>query len=532
MHRRQFLELAAAFGAAGALRGADTSALRVEYAVEAKQLSAIVPAPFEASTEPRARVEWAGDRAWFLVSVRRGERSGWLVLRGWTQDERTLRVAREGLGLAFFPGTVQLTDRTAEIRRDSRTLVRVDYGQPAVGGETTDSAEELFAVDFRPPSDWTREALEYGATLAVERPAAAWRRLGSAAIELPDASPDDPVVELDPAGDVTAWISSNVGDSMDAWSVTGEEAAVDAASLPLRYGRPKTGERSWLPPGWRQTSSAWTLSAGEAEKVRARERMRLAPLELIEIDAMISQETHRELLPPVCATGGRPMIKLLGIRSGGADIAARPFTEVWLLAFAMAGNRAGWYAVSHIVSAGADEVYGREAFGYPTKRGAPDVLVTPADFSLTVERRGREVAYAGGVFQGFATGTTLLQAGIFGLRAERGGDSAELVYQHWHYQGRRQRVDPKSLTLELSPAPATDAAVVTDPWHELGPIRPFAAVVLDSGGIQRSPAQVVAAVDDFEDYYRERGDGVLPWEPLPADPMQPSLKRTAPATRS
>ena len=99
-------------------------------------------------------------------------------------------------------------------------------------------------------------------------------------------------------------------------------------------------------------------------------------------------------------------------------------------------------------------------------------------------------------------------------------------------QGRRQRVDPKSLTLELSASPAEGASIVTDPWHELGPIRPFAAVVLDSGGIQRSPGQVVGAVDDFEDYYRERGDGVLPWEPTPAEPVQPKLKTTAPATRT
>lgn len=206
------------------------------------------------------------------------------------------------------------------------------------------------------------------------------------------------------------------------------------------------------------------------------------------------------------------MVKILGLRSDGADISAAPFTEAWLLAFAIVANRPAWYAVSHIVTAGGDEVVGRETFGYPTKRGEPEVVVTPFDFSLTVQRRGREVVYAAGAVQGFSTGTTLLQNGVVGLRASRAGRAAELVYQHWHYQGLRRRVDPKSLVLDLSSKAAEEGGVATDPWFELGPIRPYAAMVIDGGGMQRAPGETIATVEDFEPYYRERGDGLLPWE--------------------
>src|SRR5690606_23230927 len=102
----------------------------------------------------------------------------------------------------------------------------------------------------------------------------------------------------------------------------------------------------------------------------------LGPMEICELDIMVAQEAHEAMLPPVLRSGGRPMLKIMGLRVHESMLSPEPFQEVWLFAFAIAGGRAGWYAVSHITDPQGDSSHGREAFGYPTKLGSPEIIAT------------------------------------------------------------------------------------------------------------------------------------------------------------
>jgi hypothetical protein len=140
---------------------------------------------------------------------------------------------------------------------------------------------------------------------------------------------------------------------------------------------------------------------------------------------------------------------------------------------------------------------------------------------VSCRRNGRELVYADGAFDGFVTGTSLSQLSIVSLQARPGGDSARLVYQQWYYQGRRNRINPSSLALGFA---APDDPDALDPWHELNPAQLNGAAVYDSAVMQRSPGEVLAEVEDFQPYYRERCDGILPWDPAPLGNVPPTLR--------
>jgi hypothetical protein len=268
-------------------------------------------------------------------------------------------------------------------------------------------------------------------------------------------------------------------------------------------------------------------------RLEQRREILLDSLEVVEIDAMISTEAHEALVPPICRTAGRPMIKLLGLRVGASALSPVPFSELWLFAFTITANRMAWYAVSHIVGEGGDLTFGRDVFGYPSKSGESDILVTPVNFSLAARRMGREIVFADGSFHGFSTGTSLAQLPMVSLRAEPGGAGAELVYQMWTFQGRRNRVDPGGFQMGFPDGPAPGIELKPDPWYELGAVQPAGVSVMENAVMQRAPAEVVAELPGFEEFYRERCDGVLPWEPRPGKLQQPTLRaRRGPGTSS
>ena len=301
------------------------------------------------------------------------------------------------------------------------------------------------------------------------------------------------------------------------------DAEALAAWAPLRFDRPVERERFWMPAGWREETSAFRLSEDEIERYQQRREILLDPMEVVEIDAMISQEAHEALVPPVCRTAGRPMIKILGLRVGASALSPVPFSELWLFAFTITANRMAWYAVSHIVGPGGDLTFGRDVYGYPSKAGDPDIVVTPVDFSLSARRLGREIVYADGPFRGFSTGTSLAQLPMASLRAKPGGGGAELVYQMWTFQGRRNRVDPGNFQMGLPDGAAPGLDLKPDPWYELGAPQPAMLSVMENAVMQRAPGEVVGEVPNFEEFYRERCDGVLPWEARPAELKQPTL---------
>ena len=127
------------------------------------------------------------------------------------------------------------------------------------------------------------------------------------------------------------------------------------------------------------------------------------------------------------------------------------------------------------------------------------------------------------------------QLPVLGLRRTRTGPSGtpigEIVAQPWHFQGRHFTVDRSSVQVAL-PEPADDAAI-TDPWFEFNPVRVAAISVVTNATMQRSPGRIVAPVPNFESYYRERCDGIIPGiDPLSASTVPTFGVIREPVTRS
>jgi hypothetical protein len=224
------------------------------------------------------------------------------------------------------------------------------------------------------------------------------------------------------------------------------------------------------------------------------------------------REIHSETLPPQFTPGLR--LRMLALRVDAGDLSPQPFQEVWLFSYGLLEKERVWYALSHIVTSGGDVTFGRETFGYPSRLGEVEVVATPTNFSVLGRRHGRDLVYAEGWQQGFSTGTSLLQMRVAGLRAGPFGSTqpvgGELIVQPWHFQGQLSQVLPESIGFEF-PEPQSRNGV-TDPWFEFNPVRVAAVSVMHYGSMQREPGQTVAQWPDFQPFYRERCDGILPGE--------------------
>jgi len=552
--RRDFLRLAAAgvLWPASAAEGEPAVRLTLRFRTDAERLSRVLPPPLEAD-EPVVRVDAVipAHAAKALVSVsveaRFGDRAGRFPLIAWTNDERTRVAAREAHDLNVRAAEVRVNRQDGRLRiaveRAGKVLCEIEAPKSeAVDSKTGDfesTTETLFAFRTGLRPDWTVGLLDdrpvewqalsatvpLGEAIDVEQVRLAWgeaSRLEPVA-ELPiEDIFDARVVRLDSAPDPAELRAEKLGESNPA------ELAPWAF---LRYGRPLFDGRLAGPRA--EGASDWRLGEGEIEKHQARKELVLNPLELVEVEALIDADIYASLLPEPCRPLSRPSVKLVGLRVNRSDFSDQPFSEIWLLTFCLIGGQAAWYALSHIVGPGGDVVFGREVFGYPSKRGEPEVVVSPVDFSLSVRRGGRELAYAAGGFRGFSTGVSLARLAIAGLRLDPGRDGeprgGELVAQMWHYQGRRHRIAPGGLQFEFPEPP--EGAAPNDPWHKLGRAQILAISAMDGAVMQRSPGQVIARVGDFDSAYRERCDGVLPWQDLKGAAEKPTLLLRQPPQR-
>lgn len=449
--------------------------------------------------------EWAWAR--LLVRSRAGETAGWTPLWLYASNERALRVARERDGMPAAPAQITLVEKdgelTATVTAGGAKLLELTATLDSDAAELSDPGKLLI---------WTGQ------------PAADWRTEGGAlngAVIRAATTPANPAQGRSCSSVESSWARAT---TVSAWYGEPAEAG-EPQARPVR-----TISSAQAGPGFphsyptrREALEPARLGDAALAAMPDREELLLGPLEACEIDVMVPQEAHAAMLPPMFRSGGRPMLKLLGLRVHESQLSPEPFQEVWLFAFGIVAGRAGWLAVSHITEPQGDAIYGREAFGYPTKLGSPDIVATPLDFQVTINRLGREVAYARGMFKGFATGTSLGQLPMMSLRAKRGGESAEILYQPWTFQGRRSRVDPATLEVSFPAAKAPGMELLSDPWSELNPLRPLAVSAMDGAAMQRGPAEVLLEWNEFGAYYRERCDGVLPWEAAPVDPPQPTL---------
>lgn len=517
IHRREFVLAAAGVAACVPLQAQTSRSRRigVRFRTQPELLARLLPPGFEQSAEPLVEVEMTPSWARVAVSARFADTTGWLPIAYWTSEDRERLVARERLGFGAVPAEITFRDGGAHVAVNGQGVLElvVDPGR----GEGAAAEQSFFAVRFSAPHDWTQdpapaEVLQADTSPSRRYAADAGGELTWLARPFPEAASELPVLEI-----LHAWSGGNSPAPTEP-TVLGEiPGEAIAAWAPLRYPRPSLDGVIRRPEGWPERATALRLTDEEQRRWRARKEVRFDTVDIIEINAAIDQEVHAALAPPPCSAGSRPLIKIMGLRIGG--VSENPFNELWLMSYCRIGRVSAWYTLAHIVGPGGDVVYGREAFGYPSKPGDPEVVVTPVDCSLVGRRKGKEFFYADGGFGGFSTGTTLGRFNTLHLRVQPGHRTGDLVLQPWTYQGRRRQVTPLSRAMDL---PHSEAAYL-DPWHDLRPFQLGSISALETGLMQRGRGQIVATVESPDAFYRERCDGILPWEDDTAEPAQPTF---------
>jgi hypothetical protein len=529
----------------------DAAEVWVEY------VSASLPDSISPTMVTPASYGWSG----IFVTARHGERRGLFPAGMWTSDEWSRINAREfqGLNVKHAEVNLEVEGKTvrASVRRYERTLHQIETALaesvPGDSEQPQPETRDIFTYLYRLNPNWTAgplgaepvtlagisaEANEESSATQGQAPEQLACALDQTVFQWDFASPLDPAIEFPVEEILAAGLEKQATGSTlaDPRSRIAPRALVQVAPKDfepwalLNYDRPVTNEEPWRPDGWRNEVTAYRLGDEELEAYREREELRLGSVNLVDIQLVTEREAFLEALPPQFQPGLR--LRILALRVGENDLTPAPFDEVWLFAYGLLENRPLWFALSHIVSPGGELSFGRETFGYPSKRGDVSIITSPIDFSVLGRRKERDFCYTEGVFQGFSTGTSLSQMDIACLRSGPfgGGDPAgELVVQQWYFQGKRSFVDRSSLVIEF-PGDAADEA--SDPWFEFNPFRVVSVTVMQHGRMQRLPSEIAARVDGISRYYLDRCDGVLPGQD-PAEPATPSFRvKPAVTTRS
>lgn len=545
----------------------------LRYRTDPKRIARVLPPPLQPDEKAEVWVEYAlaalsgsaqptlvtpASFGWsgIFVTARHGDQPGLFPVGVWASDEWSRIHVREFLGLNAKHGEVSLAIEgkaiRASVRRDDDVLHRFEstIQDDAAHDSPQHPAESrgVFAYLYRLRPNWAESPLTgEPVRLAViggeesrqahtgseqTTPGLLGCALDQTVFQWDHASPRDPAIEF-PVEEILA-----VGLEKDAaagsllvdprgQTAPREQAQVAAKDFEpwamVNYDRPVTNAAAWRPKGWRESATAYRLAEEELEAYRKRRELRLGSVNLVDIQLVTEREAFVEALPPQFQPGLR--LRLLALRVGENDLTPSPFNETWLFAYGVLDNRPLWFALSHIVGPGGELTFGRETFGYPSKRGEVDVVTTPIDFSVLGRRMGRDFFYSEGTFQGFSTGTSLSEMEIACLRAgpfPNDDPRGEFVVQQWFFQGQRSYVDRASLVIEF---PDKETAFGRpDPWFEFNPFRVVSVTVMQQGGMQRMPAEIVAESGGIAPYYRERCDGVLPGEDPAADSAAPSFR--------
>lgn len=474
-------------------------ALRLEYRV---QTPPPLPPPFE--IDPPARVtvgfQGIGDRArcWLGLHVARNGKSGLLPLALWTEDAHQYWKAREALRLPAFPASVAWDGETWSLSVGGRTEFTARPSAKESAGDAGAPPLPWYTYSFALSPDWTI------GPFAEEAPEL-WR------LQLLSA---EPLRSLNPAacavhGGLGGWLAKlDASDLIAASSGSGSldwkpefVQAVDASSLePFAFRTYSPGSLQLVP---RDTQF---VASSELEAYRGHRHLFQTGLVVVSVDLFGGSQAAHGLLPPPCEPIPNASIRAMAVR--GLDDPRQD--EAWLLVECALQGRRVWYALAHLRSSLGESAFGREVLGYPTKDGTVTAMIGGNRFGSGVSRRGASLFRADGFYGGFSTGTSLAEMSVATLRlrpaTRRRAVRGEIVTQSWYFQGLRQPANPASLDASF---PAGEGKEV---WNRVGPVRPYAALVLDGAAMQRLPGTVAAEVEDIAPYYRDRCDGALPWE--------------------
>ena len=303
------------------------------------------------------------------------------------------------------------------------------------------------------------------------------------------------------------------------------------------YDRPITASVPWTPAGWPRRTTAWKLDAGELERYRRRDALSFEVRATLDVRLAVDPEVHRRTLPPGLDAGAKPMMRILALDLGANDLSTEPFRELWLFAGCAHAGAESWYALSHLVGANGDVVFGRETFGYPSRIAAIEWALGGTALEVTASRLGRTVVRLAAPREDADAAGVAGDAGdagdprdaedvggvavVIGLRlhppyrvmTERGfvepGPRADLVAQSWTLEPTvRRSVAAARVRLEL-PADAGPGRIgKPDPWYELAGSEVVAAFAA-GGVLRRGPGRDLGPLAGWEPYYRERFDGAM-----------------------
>lgn len=290
-----------------------------------------------------------------------------------------------------------------------------------------------------------------------------------------------------------------------------------------RYDHPSSFTNGYSRATRAKVLVAGKLAGSDLLTYRHRGEDRLGPMNMVDIRVSVDPKHYAELLPPGCEPVRASLIRLLVLRVEQGDFSSRPFQEVWLFALCHVKNHRRWYALSHVVGSGGEFLLGRERFGHPTLKGRVGVGVSATDFHFSGSRYGYEFVRGAGSFRRFSTGLTPSRLNIVSLRARPFRPDvqpqAELIGQTWFIQGRLHYADLRTVELVFSDGLGMQDNVSglwfkDTPWFKVGQLKVISAEAMEDAYMQRGPGHIVRDVPDFEPFYRERCDGVLPHEVL------------------
>ena len=476
-------------------------ALRLEYRVQAPPP---LPPPFE--IDPPARVtvgfDGAGDRAqcWLGLRVASNGEPGLLPLALWIEDAQRYWKAREALRLPAFRGSVDWDGETWSLSVGGRREFTARPSAAESDGGAGAPPVPWYTYSYALSPDWS------AGPFAEEAPEL-WQLQPLAA---------EPSRRLDPTacavrGGLGGWlaklgaadlIAASTGSGSVDWQPEFVQT-VDASSLePFAFRTYSPGALQLVP------DDTQFVAPPALDVYRGRRHLYQTGLAVVSVDAFGGSQAAHGSLPPPCEPIPNASIRAMAVR--GLDDPRQD--EAWLLVECALQGRRVWYALAHLRSSLAGSAFGREVFGYPTKDGAVTAMIGGNRFGAGVSRRGSSLFRADGFYGGFSTGTSLAEMNVATLRLRPATRNrpphGEIVTQSWYFQGLRQPAQPASLDASF---PAGEGREV---WNRVGPVRPYAALVLDGAAMQRLPGTVVAEVEDIAPYYRDRCDGALPWEDL------------------
>lgn len=289
----------------------------------------------------------------------------------------------------------------------------------------------------------------------------------------------------------------------------------------FKFDRPIRKSSVQVPEGWPKSASAFKLSPEEIDAWRTKEAIAVDQADIVSIEYEVSPDKHARTLPSECQPGAEPRIRILGLQAWQSDISSQPFAELWLFSRCIINGQPAWYALSHVMGEHGDVFFGRDTFGYPSRKGNISVEVKEDAFSLSGHRLQRDFFKCRSPL-GHSERTLkkdsfdVLGVRLFHVVNQPHRYEGRFVKQSWEIEMEMESLAGTSfnkLKIEMPETLSPGLIGKRDTWFELIPDR-ILSVSAGRGVIRRGPGVDSGSTDNLFQLSIERCDGSL--EPLSA----------------